>query len=377
MAKSTLKPFMNNSINRSELVSRLSRVKNIDQAELRLGLCAEYGLFKHTVPVAYGGANTGFQSLCEDYFYLGRECQDSGLILSLNAHLWGAIMPLLTYGSDRQRQRWLPQLVTGQLVAGHAITEIQSGSDVQAMQTSAITTQEGFRINGHKRYITNAPIAKLMIVYAKLDHQISAFIIEKDDPGIELTDHPAVKGCESATMGDLILNDSLIPANRLLGKPGSGSLLIQNALELERAFIFAGIAGILDCQLQEVIRYSRERKTQSEHLGKNQAISHKIADMKVRLDTVQLWVRECARLKDTGKRITLASSQVKLLASEAFLQSSLDAVQIMGASGLLPDLKFNQWVNDALASRLFSGSSEIQKNIISSLLGTGESYQKT
>ena len=114
-------------------------------------------------------------------------------------------------------------------------------------------------------------------------------------------------------------------------------MMIQQALELERAFIFAGICGVMDWQLDSVIKFSRERKVNGAHLGKNQAISHKIADMKLRLDTIRLWVNECACLKDNNKRITLSSAQTKLFSTEAFLQSGLDAVHILGSSGLTAD----------------------------------------
>lgn len=176
-------------------------------------------------------------------------------------------------------------------------------------------------------------------------------------------------------MGDVILENCLIPHARQLGKTGAGNMMIQQALELERAFIFAGICGIMDWQLETVIKFSRERKVNGAHLGKNQAIGHKIAEMKLRLDTIRLWVSECARLKDNNKRITLASAQTKLFAAEAFLQSSLDAVHILGSNGLMKDNPMAKLVSDALASRLFSGSSEIQKNIIAALLGTGEGYK--
>ena len=240
---------------------------------------------------------------------------------------------------------------------------------------TAVHTEEGFLLNGHKRFITNTPIADLLVVYARLDNKLSAFIVHSDDEGANFLDSPQVSGCQSATMGDVILENALIPHSRQLGKTGAGNMMIQQALELERAFIFAGICGVMEWQLDSVIKFSRERKVNGTHLGKNQAISHKIADMKLRLDTIRLWVNECARLKDNDKRITLASAQTKLFAAEAFLQSSLDAVHILGSSGLITDSPMARLVSDALASRLFSGSSEIQKNIIAALLGTGDGYK--
>ncbi|WP_303621019.1 acyl-CoA dehydrogenase family protein, partial [Methylogaea oryzae] len=163
--------------------------------------------------------------------------------------------------------------------------------------------------------------------------------------------------------------------DRLLGKAGAGAQMIQKALEYGRAFVFAGIAGIMEWQLEVAVSHSRDRRSGGVHLGRHQAISHRIADMKLRLDTVDLWLRECARLCDAGQRLTLASAQTKLYAAEAFLQSSLDAVQILGAAALEAGNPMAGLVRDAMAGRLFSGSSEVQKNLIAALLGTGDAYK--
>ncbi|MDD5276947.1 MAG: acyl-CoA dehydrogenase family protein [Methylovulum sp.] len=341
----------------------------------RFRYCAHQGLLKHAIPTDCGGYGNRFADLVAAHEALGKSCKDSGLLLSINAHLWGALFPLINYGTAQQQETYLPPLLTGQWLGGHAITEPQAGSDLNALTMSATQTDEGFLLNGHKRYITNTPIADVLVVYARLDTKLSAFIVHNDDVGADFLGSPQVSGCQSATMGDVILTHCLIPITRQLGKTGSGNMIVQQALELERAFIFAGLCGVMAWQLDNVVKFSRERTVNGLHLGKNQAISHKIADMKVRLDTIRLWVNECARLKDNNKRITLASAQTKLFAAEAFLQSSLDAVQILGSSGLLEDSPMARLVNDALASRLFSGSSEIQKNIIAALLGTGEGYR--
>ncbi len=354
---------------------QLPPIGNAHASRQRLLYCAQQNLCRHAISSTWGGHGDNFHSLVQAHLALGKHCQDSGLILSLNAHLWGSVFPLILYGSDTQKQSWLPALLSGELVGGHAITEPQAGSDIHSIATKAEQTPSGFILNGHKRYITNAPIADAMIIYAQLAGKLSAFIVKAQDTGADFTDHPKVTGCASATMGDIILTDCLIPLDRQLGKTGAGGMMIQNALELERAFIFAGIIGIMQWQLQQAIQYSRERLTQEQHLGANQAISHKIAEMQCRLDTCLLWINECARLKDAGQRISLASAQTKLIASEAFLQSSLDAVQIHGAKGLIADNQMASLVQDAMASRLFSGSSEIQKNIIAALIGTGSGFK--
>jgi L-prolyl-PCP dehydrogenase len=343
-------------------------------AKARLQHIAQHGLLQHAIADTFDGNGNSFAELVVAHEQCGRKSLDCGLILSINAHLWGSIFPILNHGSDAQK-RWLPQLISAELIGGHAITEPQAGSDLNALTMRAERDGDSFILNGHKRYITNTPIADMLVVYARLDGQLSAFIVKKTDPGTQFQSCPEVQGCATAPMGDVILENCMIPVSRLLGKPGAGNLLIQQALELERAFIFAGILGIMQWQLESVIRYSKTRQSNGVHLGKHQAISHKIADMKLRLDTIRLWLNECARLKDHNKRITLASAQTKLFASEAFLESSLDAVQILGASGLEQNNQLSQLVLDAQASRLFSGSSEIQKNIIAALLGTGDGYK--
>ncbi|WP_404359363.1 acyl-CoA dehydrogenase family protein [Methylotuvimicrobium sp. KM1] len=344
-------------------------------ARARFHHCADIGLLKHAVPQSHGGQGNHFADLVQAHEQLGKASQDPGLLLSINAHLWGAVFPMLNYGNAEQQAAYLKHLLDGSRIGGHAITEPQAGSDLNALTTTAEQTGAEFILNGHKRYITNTPIADFLVVYARIGTQLSAFIVHADDPGADFLDTPQVSGCKNATMGDVLLNDCRIPLDRQLGKTGAGNMMIQQALELERAFIFAGICGVMERQLESVIRFSRERRVNGAHLGKNQAISHTIAEMKTRLDTIRLWVNECARLKDQKQRITLASAQTKLFAAEAFLQSSLDAAHIFGAYGLLEGGQQLELIQDALASQLFSGSSEIQKNIIAALLGTGDGYR--
>lgn len=356
-------------------MNKLPSEGNIKASKQRFIHCARKGILKHAISTDIGGYGDNFSDLVSAHEVLGKSCVDNGLILSLNAHLWGSIFPISNYGTKEQKKRYLPRLLSGELISGHAITEPQAGSDLNGLSMTAIVTPQGILLNGHKRFITNAPIADLLVVYAKLDDKLSAFIVRASDKGAGFLNHPNVTGCSTATMGDVILSNCLISESRQLGKTGAGNMMIQQALELERAFIFSGICGVMNWQLQKVIQFSRKRQVNGAPLGKNQAISHKIAEMKLRLDSIRLWVNECARLKDNNKRITLVSAQTKLFAAEAFLQSSLDATHILGSESLVKNSPMARLVNDALASRLFSGSSEIQKNIIAALLGTGDGYQ--
>lgn len=341
----------------------------------RFQAVAAKGILRHALPERFGGYGDDFANLYRSHRSLGEACRDPGLMLMVNAHVWGALFPILLYGDERQRQQFLPPLLAGDWLGGHAITEPSCGSDVQAMTACAERNGKGFVLNGEKRYITNVPLADWLVVYAKLEGRISAFLVSRDDTGCRFSRAGALDACQGSVTGSVMLEDCRLDAARLLGKAGAGTQMIQKALEYERAFVFAGIAGIMAWQLSEAVRHSRERRSGGVHLGRHQAISHRIADMKLRLDTTDLWLRECARLCDAGQRLTLASAQTKLYAAEAFLQSSLDAVQIMGAAALEQGSAMADLVQDALAGRLFSGSSEVQKNLIAALLGTGEAYR--
>lgn len=349
----------------------------LDQAQIlsRFHTIAEQGALRHALPKDFGGFCDGFAALCQTHRLLGKASRDPGLLLMVNAHLWGAVFPVLLYGNDAQKQRFLPKLIAGDWLGGHAITEPSCGSDVQAMTSHAERTEQGFILSGEKRYITNLPLADWLVVYAKLDGKITAFLVSRQDQGCTFNNEGCLNACRGSVTGSVILADCKIDTDRLLGKAGAGAQMIQKALEYERAFVFAGIAGVMQWQLDEVVRHSRDRRSGGVHLGKHQAISHRIANMKLRLDTIDLWLNECARLCDAGLRLTMASAQTKLYAAEAFLQSSLDAVQIMGAAGLEPGNTMAELVQDALAGRLFSGSSEVQKNLIAALLGTGDAYR--
>ncbi|RTK96788.1 MAG: acyl-CoA dehydrogenase [Neisseriaceae bacterium] len=347
---------------------------NFDIARSKLKLCAEAGVLKHGFSKESGGYGDGFKALCQVHEFIAQNTLDPGLNLSLNAHIWGGIFPLIYFGSNDQRSQWLPDLLEGKIISGHAITEPNVGSDVKNMSTRVEIFNNGFLINGHKRYISNAPIADCLIIYARDDHRISAFIVKKTDKGAFFTDNPKVIGFKTAPIGDVILDKCFVPRDRLLGQSGAGMIMIQSVLSHERVFLFAGLLGIMKYQLDHVIHRVRNRKINGQSLGKNQSISHKIADMSIRLETTRLWIYHCARLADQHKKITFPSSHSKIYASESFLQSSLDAIQIMGAKGLEPSQELSQFVIDAIACRLLSGSTEIQKNIISGLLGIGEGY---
>lgn len=253
----------------NSLLSKSINKPSLNSARTKLKLCAEAGILKHGFSKEIGGYDDGFESLCQAHEFIGRNTLDTGLILSMNAHIWGGIFPLVHFGSAEQKNQWLLSLLEGKLISGHAITEPDAGSDVKNMSTQAKVFKDGFILNGHKRYISNAPIADCLIVYAKDNDQISAFIVKKTDAGVVFTDNPSIQGFKTAPIGDAILNECFIPNDRLLGRSGAGMVMIQSALAYERAFLFAGILGIMEYQLDKVVDYSRVRKIDGQALEKN------------------------------------------------------------------------------------------------------------
>lgn len=346
------------------------RLKDIPAScmDKKLKLAGSYGIFKHAIDQKHGGLGSTFNDLVDTHKKLGRASLDPSLILSINAHLWGTVFPLYYFGTSEQREKYLNSLMEGKIIGGHAITEPQAGSNVLLMETYAHKLENSFIINGSKKYITNATILDVMLVYVKMEDSISALIVERDDEGVSFI-KSAVSGFSDAPIGEILFQDCKIPKDRLVGQIGSGQMMIQKVLELERAFIFAGILGVMQWQLEEVIKYSRCRKiTKGAAVYDLQAINHKIAEISLKLQVIDLLLHKCADLKDKNQRITLESAYTKLFSSEAFLHSSIHIAHIFGAFGLQVDQPFSQFVLDGLASTLFSGSSEIQKNIISSLL---------
>lgn len=336
-------------------------------------LCAQFGIFRHAISAEYGGHDDTFLNLCEAYENLGSSTGDNGLVLALNAHVWGVIFPMVSFGTKEQQKKYLDGLMIGTYVGAQAMTEPDAGSDVAAMKTYAKKVEGGYIINGHKKYITNAPIANLVVVYARSGDDFSAYLVNTEDKGVKVSSLD-MDGFYSSAIGEVVLEDCFVTDECMLGKPGAGMSILKKTLELERAFIFAGIIGYMKNNFATIISRMNERKSHNKSLIKNQIIRHKIAELALSLETMRLWVYKCAKMKDDGERIHLASSYVKLCASELYLKYTLELTQMFGAAGLEKCFGVSQAVLDALAGRLMSGSSEIQKDIISALIGSGKKF---
>ncbi len=336
--------------------------------------CAEFGLLGISVPDTYGGCRSDTMSALLAMEGLGYGCRDNGLTFGINAHVWTAQLPIFLFGTEEQKMRYLPKMCRGELIGADAFTEPEAGSDVFSLKTQARKTEDGYILNGTKRFITFAPIADVIIVFAITDPSagkwgISAFLVDKDTPGLKASSAWEKMGLRSIPMSDVIMDDCFVPQENLLGKEGGGIGISQSSLEWERCFILASQLGAMERQLEEAVRYARGREQFNQPIGKFQSVSNRIADMKLRLETARLLLYKVGWLKEQDRSAMLEAALLKLYLSESFVDSSLDAIRIHGGYGYMTEYQVERDLRDAIGGVLYGGTSDIQRNIIASLMG--------
>jgi len=337
--------------------------------------CAQFGIQGLPVPETHGGQGAGVLTTTLAMEALGESCRDGGLLFSLNAHMWSAAMPLLEFGDERQKARYLPGMCDGSLVAVHAITEEQAGSDAMALTTTAHRDGDAYVLNGTKHFITNAPEADLFVIFATLDRTlgwagVTAFLVPSETPGLTVGPSVDKLGLRTSPTGEVALQNCRVPAEEILGAPGAGMVVFEYAMRLERACIMASAVGMMQRQLNECVRHTTTRHQFGRPIAEFQAVSHPLADMKVRLDAGRLLSRRAAWLADRGELEPLDASVTKLYLSEAYLQSSLDTVQLHGGYGFMTESGWDRDLRDAIGARIYSGTNEMQRNIITEHLKT-------
>lgn len=336
--------------------------------------CAEFGVLGWNVPREYGGLGRDILTAVCLLEALGYGCRDNGLTLALNAQIWSVQEPLLTFGSEEQKERYLPKLCSGELIAAEAITEERAGSDALSMVATARKTEGGYILNGRKIYVGLAPIADLVMVFARTDPDaghwgISAFLVEKGTPGFTATGNKSKMGLRTIPMGEVAFEDCEIPAAGRLGAEGVGLSLFNHSLEWERCFILASQVGAMARQLDECIAYAKEREQFGKSIGSFQSVSNRIADMKVRVEVSRLLLYKLAWMKHNDQSAALEAGISKLYISESFAQSSMDAIRTHGARGYLSEFGIERDLRDAMGSVIYAGTSDIQRNVIARMLG--------
>lgn len=332
------------------------------------------GILGSLLPESFGGANLSVPETIATLEGLGYGCKDNGLTLAVNGQMWAVQEPILKFGTDEQKAKYLPRLGTGELMGAHGMTEEVSGSDTFALATTAERTTDGYVLNGTKVMIGSAPVSQLALVFAKTAPEkgrwgISCFLVETEWAGVSRSSPVAKMGLRTSPLGDLTFDDCLVPEEALLGPEGAGASIFIDSMEWERSFIFSSHVGSMARQLEEVIAFAKQREQFNQPIGKFQSVSNRISDMKVRLDTARLHLYRCAQLKDRGSGAALESAMANLVISEAFVANSLDAIRVNGGRGYLVDHEVERDLRDAIGGVIYSGTSDIQRNVIAALMG--------
>jgi alkylation response protein AidB-like acyl-CoA dehydrogenase len=336
--------------------------------------CASFGIQGLPVPGELGGAGADVLTTALVMEALGYGCQDNGLLFSLNAQMWSVEMPLVTFGTPAQQRAYLPGMVSGDLIGAHAMTEPGSGSDALHMRTRAERQGDHYLLDGTKQYITNAPVADVLLVYAVHPDRpglsgISAFLVSAATPGIAVSSGFEKMGLRTSPMGEVTLQDCLVPAESRMGPEGAGMSIFNSSMEWERSCLFASVAGAMRRQLEACVGYARSREQFGQPIGKFQGVSGKLADMYVRLEAARSLIYRVAWLKQQGKFAPADAAAAKLFTSEAWVSSSRDAIQVHGAFGYMKDAGIERDLRDAVAGTIYSGTSEIQRVVIARMLG--------
>jgi L-prolyl-PCP dehydrogenase len=337
-------------------------------------LCGELGLLGSSVPGQYGGRGHDALTVAKIVEGFAKGCSDTGLVFSACAHLFAVAMPIAEHGDDELKERVLPRLASGEWVGANAITEAEAGSDVFSLQTRAVRDGSRYLLTGTKTFVTNGPVADCFLVYASTEPAhgylgISAFVVDCDAPGLTRGEHFDKIGLTGAPVCEVRLEDCPVDVSSRLGEEGSGAEIFHSSMSWERACLFAQYLGVMDRQLDEVVAFAKERRQFGKALGRHQAIAHRAADMKLRLDAGRLLLHRACWMKSQGEECGLEISLAKLAISEAAVQSGLDAIQIFGALGIKAETNVATALTDAIPSTIFSGTSEIQRDLIARGLG--------
>jgi butyryl-CoA dehydrogenase len=331
----------------------------------------ELGMLGVAVPERWGGAGMDNVSYALAVEEISRGCASTGVIMSVQNSL--VCDPILYFGTDEQRQRWLPGLASGKTLGCFALSEPDAGSDAAAQKTTATASESGWVLNGTKNFITNGPVSDVIVVFAMTDpakgtRGISAFVLAANAPGVKFGPPDDKMGIRGAPSSQIFFTDCALPADALLGAPGDGFKIAMRTLDGGRIGIGAQAVGIARAAFEDATHYALERKTFGQPISEHQAIQFKLADMCTEIDAARLLVWRAAAKKDAGQRHTTESSMAKLFASEVANRAAKEAVQVFGGYGYLTDFPVERHFRDAKITEIYEGTSEIQRLVIASAL---------
>ena len=337
--------------------------------------CAEFGIQGMCIPEEYSGSPAlDIMTAVLAMEALGYGCEDNGLTLGLNAQMWTVQILLQQFGTDEQKQRYLPRLCHGEWIGVHALSEPNAGSDVYSLKTHAKKCDGGYVLNGSKKFVTCAPICDLALVFATVDPSlgkwgVTAFLVERSTDGFSTGPVKDKMGLRTVPFGEIFFENCFVPDENRLGPEGAGFSFSHSSLEYDRCFNLASGLGTMERQLEKTIDYAKSREQYGQPIGKFQSVSNRVADMKLRLETARLLLYTLSWLKEREQPAMLEAALLKLYLSECFVASGLDSVRIHGGNGYLTEYEVERDLRDAIGGVIYAGTSDIQRNIIARSLG--------
>lgn len=337
--------------------------------------CADMGVMGLPFPEDFGGSGQDILTSTLVMEGLGYSCPDRGLLFSINAQMWSIQTPLVEFGSSPQKEKYLPGLIDGTIIGAHGMSEPSSGSDTFSMRSVAVKEGDYYRISGQKTWVTNAPVCDMLIIFANIDKPaggfmgITAFLVDRHTPGLTIGKPIDKMGLKTSPMAEVFMDDIKVHESMRLGKQRQGIKIFNASMEWERACILGVAVGAMEKQLDDCVQYSKEREQYNKKISANQAIANKLVEMKVRLETSRLLLYKVAWAKYKKLDATQDAAIAKLYISESSVQNSLDAIQIHGGLGYTVDMGIERMLRDSIGSRIYSGTNEIQKNIIAHTMG--------
>lgn len=363
--------FASSELNSTEEESGSER----DFPQARWEKAGEMYLQGLAVPEELGGVGLDPVSTAVALEALGYGCRDGGLVFAICAHLLACVIPVWKHGTPEQHERYLRDLCCGAKIAVNGMTEPGTGSDAFSMKTRAVPKGSGFVLNGTKTFSSNGPIADVALVYATTDAEkgyhggVTAFLIDKDTPGFSSGQRFQKMGLHSCPIGELVMEDVYVPAEAVLGKVGGGAPMFSESMDWERACLIAAHIGTIQWLMEQAIEYARTRKQGGQTISKFQAVSHRVVDVKVRLEASRLLTYKAAAGLVRPQTASMNASIAKLFVSESLLTSAIDTLRTFGGYGLMADYGIESVVRDSMGGIIYSGTSDIQRNIIARWLG--------
>ncbi|KUP04093.1 acyl-CoA dehydrogenase [Bacillus coahuilensis p1.1.43] len=332
-----------------------------------LSKMAELGLMGMTIPEEYGGAGMDFTSYIIAIHELSKVSATLGVVLSVHTSV--GTNPILYFGSEEQKQKYVRKLASGQYLGAFCLTEPSSGSDAGSLRTRAVLEGDQYRLNGSKIFITNGGEADTYVVFASTDPEkgtrgISAFIVEKDTPGLVIGKDEEKMGLHGSRTVQLTFEDMLVPASNLLGAEGEGFKIAMANLDVGRIGIAAQALGIAEAAFDEAVEYAKERVQFGKPIAAQQGLAFKLADMGTAIEASKLLVYQGANLRTEGRPCGKEASMAKLFASKTAVHVTTEAIQVFGGYGYTEDYPVERYFRDAKVTEIYEGTSEIQRVVL-------------